>query len=326
MDRREILKKGSLMLATLAIPNTLTASVNLNNMRTTQNFDTGKLIESVPNFLSRYAKVNGTKLHYLTGGKGETLILIPGYPETWWAYHKIMPALAENYQVIVVEMRGMGQSDKPMDGYDKKNMAKDVYELVTNLGLQKVHIAGHDIGAHVAYSFAVNYPEKTSKLIMLDTPHPDAGMYNLPMLPILGADYVYPWWLAFNQVKELPEQLLEGKMNLVIDWLFDNLLKNPNSMTTFDRAVYTSAYNDKNAIRASNAWYQTIPHDIEDSKTYSKLNLPVLGIGGSGFEILKMWLPNVATDFKVEKIEDCGHFILSEKPNETAELIIDFLR
>lgn len=295
-------------------------------MKTTENSATGKLIESVPNFSSSYATVNGTKLHYLTGGKGDTLVLIPGYPETWWAYHKIMPALAENFQVIVVEMRGMGQSEKPMDGYDKKNMAKDVYKLVTSLGLQKVHIAGHDIGAHVAYSFAVNYPDQTSKLIMLDTPHPDAGMYNLPMLPILGADYVYPWWLAFNQVKELPEQLLEGKMNVVIDWLFENLLKNPSSMTTFDRKVYTSSYNGKDAIRASNAWYQTIPQDIEDSKTYRKLNLPVIGIAGSGFEMLKMWLPNVATDYQVQKIEDCGHFILSEKPNETVQLIINFLK
>jgi len=326
MDRRGIIKKGSLMLAALTIPNTLTAVVNLNDMKIKDNHGTDELIRTVPNFSSGYADVNGTKLHYLSGGKGEPLVLIPGYPETWWAYHKVMPALAEKFHVIVVEMRGMGLSEKPVTGYDKKNMAKDVYELVTNLGLEKVYIAGHDIGAHVAYSFAVNYPDITSKLIMLDTPHPDAGMYNLPMLPILGADYTYPWWLAFNQVKLLPEELLEGKMNIVVDWLFNNLLKDTTSVNKFDRDIYSAAYNGKDAIRASNAWYQTIPQDIQDSKTYSKLNIPVIGIGGSGFDMLKMWLPNVATDFQVRKIEDCGHFILAEKPEETVKLITEFLK
>ena len=284
-----------------------------------------ELIKSLPNFANNYAEVNGTKLHYVEGGRGEPLILVPGYPETWWAYHKVMPILAEKYFVIVVEMRGMGSSDKPADGYEKRNMAKDIFELVKKLGYDKVHIGGHDIGAHVAFSFAANFPESTSKLIMLDTPHPDAGMYQLPMLPFLGTTYLYPWWLAFNQVKELPEQLLEGRMNMVIEWLFKNLLVDQNCISEFDKEVYEFAYNSKDAIRSSNAWYQAFPQDIEDSKTYNKLNMPVLGIGGSGYSMLEISLPNATTDLQLKKVEDCGHFILAEKPNETAKFITDFL-
>lgn len=284
-----------------------------------------ELIKSIPNFVNHYAEVNGTKLHYVKGGQGEPLILIPGYPETWWAYHKVMPILAEKNCIIVVEMRGMGSSDKPADGYEKKNMAKDIFELVKKLGYEKVNIGGHDIGAHVAFSFATNFPETTSKLIMLDTPHPDAGMYQLPMLPMLGANYLYPWWLAFNQVKELPEQLLEGRMSIVIEWLFKNLLVDQNSISTFDKEVYEFAYNSRDAIRTSNAWYQAFPQDIEDSKTYNKLDMPVLGIGGSGYGMLQMSLPNSTTDLQLKKVEECGHFILAEKPNETAKFITDFL-
>jgi pimeloyl-ACP methyl ester carboxylesterase len=284
-----------------------------------------ELIKLLPNFSNHYAEVNDTKLHYVSGGEGEPLILIPGYPETWWAYHKVMPILATKYHVIVVEMRGMGSSDKPTDGYEKKNMAKDIHEIVKKLGFGKVNIGGHDIGAHVAFSFASNYPETTSKLILLDTPHPDAGMYQLPMLPILGADYVYPWWLAFNQVKELTEQLLEGRMEIIIEWLFENLMKNKKSISDFDNEIYTSAYNSKDAIRASNAWYQSFPQDIEDSKTYNKLTMPVIGIGGSGYEMLQMSLPNTTTDLHLKKVEESGHFILAEKPNETAKFIIEFL-
>lgn len=284
-----------------------------------------ELIKSLPNFVNNYEEVNGTKLHYVKGGQGEPLILIPGYPETWWAYHKVMPILAQKYCVIVIEMRGMGSSGKPADGYEKKNMAKDIFELINKMGYEKVHIGGHDIGAHVAFSFAANFPESTSKLIMLDTPHPDQTMYQLPMLPVLGANYLYPWWLAFNQVKELPEDLLEGRMNIVIDWLFKNLLVEKSSVSNFDKEVYEFAYNKKDAIRSSNAWYQAFPQDIEDSKTYKKLNMPVLGVGGSGYGMLEMSLSNAAIDVQLKKIEECGHFILAEKPNETAKFIVEFL-
>tara|TARA_R110002033_G_scaffold142072_1_gene180511 strand:- start:1036 stop:1521 length:486 start_codon:yes stop_codon:yes gene_type:complete len=161
---------------------------------------------------------------------------------------------------------------------------------------------------------------------MLDTPHPDSGMYQLPMLPILGANYVYPWWLSFNQVKELPEQLLEGRMNIIIEWLFNNLLVEQNSISDFDKEVYEYAYNSKDAIRASNAWYQSFPLDIEDSKAYEKLNIPVLGIGGSGYEMLQIALINTTMNLQLKKIEECGHFVLAEKPNETAKFISDFLK
>lgn len=284
-----------------------------------------ELIKLLPGFSNHYAEVNGTSLHFVKGGQGEPLLLIPGYPETWWAYRHIMPILAKKNEVIVVEMRGMGSSAKPRTGYDKKNMAKDVCELAQILGYKKVNIGGHDIGAHVAYSFAANYPEATAKLILLDTPHPDASMYNLPLLPILNASYLYPWWLGFNQVKELPEQLLEGRMHIVIDWLFEHLVKDSAGISAFDKGVYAAAYNSKEAIRSSNAWYQAFPQDIEDSKTYSKIEMPVLGIGGSGYPLLQMALPNVTTNLQLSEIKACGHFILAEKPLETADLIDAFL-
>lgn len=285
-----------------------------------------ELIKLLPNFTNHYADVNGTKLHYVMGGEGTPLILIPGYPETWWAYHKVMPALSKKHLVIIVEMRGMGSSDKPIGGYEKKNMAKDVYELVKKLGFEKVNIGGHDIGAHVAFSFAANYSETTAKLIIFDTPHPNVEMYHLPMLPILGADYLYPWWLAFNQVKELPEQLLEGRMNIIIEWFFKNLLKDSKSVSDFDRNIYISAYNSKDAIRASNAWYQAFPQDIEDIKTYHKLNMPVIGIGGSGYKMLEMSLPSLTTDLQLKKLEGSGHFVLAERPVEVIEILMSFLR
>ena len=286
--------------------------------------DDEALVKQLPGFSNGYAIVNGILLHYVTGGSGAPLVLIPGWPETWWAYHKVMPLLAAHFQLIVVDLRGMGSSDKPADGYEKKNMATDVFELVRQLGFEKVQIAGHDIGAHVAFSFAANYPAATAKVMILDTPHPDAGMYHLPMLPIPG-NHVYPWWLAFNQVKELPEQLLQGRMNMVLDWIFKYLLVDENSISAFDRAVYTASHDTADGIRGGNSWYQAFPQDIEDMKGYEKLAMPVLGLGGSGYDMLQMCLPATATNLRLAKVDGCGHFLLEEKPAETAAIMIDFL-
>lgn len=289
------------------------------------NYSDDELVKLLPDFTNGYATVNNVDLHYVKGGAGTPLVLVPGWPETWWAYHKVMPLLAKNHEVIVVDLRGMGGSGKPSGGYEKRNMARDVFELVKVLGYDQVTIGGHDIGAHVAFSFAANYPAFVSNLILLDTPHPDDSMYRLPMLPIPGADYVYPWWLAFNQIKQLPEQLLEGRMSIVIDWIFNQLLRKKDSVTDFDRAVYAAAYNSADAIRASNAWYQAFSQDIVDSRTYAKLTMPVLGVGGSGYTLLQHALPVVAAAYSLEKIDDAGHFILAEKPEETAHFITQFL-
>lgn len=291
-----------------------------------------ELVKLIPGFTNGNAVVNGINLHYVEGGQGQPLVLIPGWPETWWAFHKMMPVLAENFHVIVVDMRGMGSSDKPETGYDKKTIAKDIFELIKYLGYDKVNIGGHDIGAQVAFSFAANHPAATTKLIMLDTPHPNAGMYYIPLIPAQNNSLTddqpqnHMWWMAFNQVKGLPEQLLISRSHLVHDYVFKYASVNENTISKFDRAVYLAAYDNAAGIRAGNGWYQTFSQDIEDSKAYKQLTMPVIGIGGSGYELLARELPPYATDLKVVKVEGAGHFILEEKPEETASLIIEFLK
>lgn len=176
-------------------------------------YDDIHLVSLLPGFTNHYQNVNGTTLHYVSGGQGSPLILLPGWPQMWWSYHKVMPILAKRHKVIVIDFRGMGSSGKPTDGYSKKNMAGDIALLINIMGLEKVNIAGHDIGANVAISFAGNYPELTESLIVLDTQHPEQDLYKLPMLPV-GLP-VHPWWVAFNQIKELPEQVLEGRFHIV---------------------------------------------------------------------------------------------------------------
>ena len=287
-----------------------------------------ELVRSLQGFKSGDADVNGIRLHYVEGGNGRPLVLLPGWPETWWEYHKIMPTLAKQFHVISVDMRGMGLSSKPEDGYDTTNMAKDIYALVRHLGYDKVDVAGHDTGAAVAFAYAAIYPQATRKLAIMDVPHPDETWMQIPMLPAAGKfgakiDDQHPgyvWWFAFQQVKGLPERLLDGRIDIYINFCLDYLTKDSSSIDEFDRKVYVSEY----SVRANDAWFQAIPQDALDVKQFPKLEMPVLGLGSVGYEWLKASLAPKATHARIVKIENSSHFFPEEQPLVTAKALTDF--
>jgi pimeloyl-ACP methyl ester carboxylesterase len=296
-------------------------------------FSDEALIKDFPGFTNQYETVNGVKLHYVEGGSGTPLICLPGWPQTWYSYHPIAKQLAEKFRVIIVDIRGMGSSEKPTSGYDKKTMATDILALIQLLGLSKVHIMGHDIGGMVAMSFAFNYADHTDKLIILDGSHPSEGMLQMPLIPPPGtfsgkmnADMPYAWWMGFNQVKGLPEKIMEGRFQYLLDWLFEYVMIDDHKMSSFDRAVYASVYNEAENIRASNAWYQSFIQDIADAKEYQQLSIPVLGIGSYiSYNYMKMGLPYVAPDVDVIAIPDSGHYLYEEQPQQVIDAVLNFL-
>jgi len=293
-----------------------------------------ELIKNWPGFENKYESVNGIELHYVQGGQGTPLILLPGWPQTWYSFHTIAPELAKKYHVLVVDIRGMGTSSKPSTGYEKKAMAKDIYALIQKIGLKKVNLLGHDIGGMVAMSFAFNYPDLTEKLIIMDGLHPNGGMMQMPLMPPLGtftekmnSNMPYPWWMGFNQVKGLPEKLLEGRFRYLIDYLFDYVMIDEKKMTDFEREVYASAYNQTDAIRSSNAWYQSFAQDIEDGKSYQQLSMPLLGIGSNvSYEHMKMGLSYISTQYEMISLLDSGHYMNEERPEKVLETILNFLK
>ncbi|MEV4119693.1 alpha/beta hydrolase [Micromonospora sp. NPDC049645] len=265
-------------------------------------------------FTSRYAEVNGVRLHYVAGGRGEPLILLHGWPQTWWEYHKVMPALAARYRVIAVDLRGAGGSSKPASGYDKKTMAGDIAALAGALGYTKVNVVGHDMGSMVAYSMAANHPGVVKKIAMLDVEHPNSSYYEFRMLPAPGAPF-HPWWFAFNQVTQLPEQLITGRSRFLVDWMFDNLLVNKAAISDFDRAVYAQAYSTPDAIRGGNGWYQALGQDIIDNGTYAPVTVPVLGIAHDIFyPSFAATLSQQATNVQLVQINNTGHYFVDEQP------------
>ena len=270
---------------------------------------------------SKYAKGQ----HYVIGGHGEPLVLLPGWPQTWWSFNKILPALAKRYTVIAVDLRGMGGSAKPADGYDKKSMANDVHDLIRHLGYDSVNIAGHDIGAMVAHSFAVNHRAATRKLVLMDVGHPDPSLYDLPLLVRPGQGFSL-WWFAFNRVQSLPEKLITGRSRHIVDYFMDAFPPDPSAIDELSRRVYAHAYAGPDAIRAGNAWYQGFHQDVVDFAGYGKITAPFLGLTSEySFESnLAVW-SGQGTDVRVHKVPGTGHFLAEENPQAVISELTAFL-
>ncbi|MBB5936566.1 alpha/beta fold hydrolase [Streptomyces zagrosensis] len=275
-------------------------------------------------FVSAYADVNGVRLHHVTGGSGAPLILLGGWPQTWWQFRKVLPALARTFRVTAVDLRGMGGSDKPESGYDKRTMARDIHELIRHLGHDAAFVAGHDIGASLGYHLAANHPESVRRLVTIDLGVPDASWLEIGMLP--GSDEQaaalahgsggYPWWFAFNQVRGLPEELLVGRFRPVIDWLYGHMLLDQDSVEEDARRIYAHAYDTRDAIRAGNGWYQTMRQDITDLASYDPVTLPVLTLAGeTSYPALRAQMgADKGTDIRVVEVKGSGHYVPEEQP------------
>ncbi|WP_447008057.1 alpha/beta fold hydrolase [Saccharothrix isguenensis] len=276
-------------------------------------------------FRDGYATVNGVRLHFVVGGRGRPVVLLPGWPRTWWEFRKVMPELARDHRVIAVDMRGMGRSDKPADGYDKKTMAADIAALVRWFGYDQVDVIGSDIGAMVAFSFAANHRDLLRRVVLLDVAHPEQGMYRLPLLPQPGQTS-HLWWFAFNQVRGLPEQLLAGRSRALIDYLCENALVDQDAVSEQDRGIFARAYDTPDAIRAGNGWYQTFGQDIADDDTYAPVTAPLLALAAEpNHPYLAQLLPTRATDHRLIEVDDTGHYLIEEQPAQALAHIIPHL-
>lgn len=310
------------------------ASAQVMHQYTAADVSDAALVKRLPGFSEGSVTVAGNRLHYVSGGTGSPVLLLPGWPQTWWAYHKIMPELARSHRVIAIDIRGMGASGKPAAGYDKKTMASDIAGIVKALKLGKVDVVGHDIGSMVAYSFAANHSDLTRKIVLLDVAPPDASLAKWPLLPgvntfgdkVGDGSHAYAWWFAYHQVPDLHVKMAEGgRIRLEQDWFFHYLLKDDASVDPLDRDVFAAAYNSPAAIRAGDGWYQAFPQDILDDEGYAPLQMPVLALGGPGYAWLASVLPSKAKNLKVVRIEDSGHFIPDEVPEELLHHLGEFL-
>lgn len=268
------------------------------------------------------ATVNGISIHYVAGGSGTPLVLLHGWPQTWYEWKQIMLPLSERFTVVAVDLRGGGDSDKPVSGYDKKTMAQDIYGLAVQLGYSHFNLAGHDIGGMVAYALAATHPEAVDRLAILDVPLPGIG----PWTDIKRSPRA--WHFAFHGRRDVPEYLVAGRERGYLEAFYDEMAYNPEAITEEQLNRYTRDYSAPGALRGGFEWYRAFPQDELDNAKFSatKLAMPVLALGGEAgtgtvvMEELKL----LATNVQGGTIPRAGHWLTEEQPDVLLNYLLGF--
>jgi pimeloyl-ACP methyl ester carboxylesterase len=271
---------------------------------------------------SRTAEIDGVKLHYLTAGKGPAVILLHGYTQTSRMWRPIFPLLADKFTVIAPDLPGIGDSEIPKDGLDMKTAAIRIHALAKSLGVEKARVVGHDIGLMVAYAYAAQFPAETEKLVVMDAFLPGVAgwedVYNNPGI----------WHFRFNG--PTPEALVRGRERTYFEYFWNDFAADKtHSLPEADRAVYAAAYARPARMRAGWAYFVSFQQAARDFAELSKtkLTMPVLAIGGAKANgtVLGEQMKLVATDATMVVLQDCGHWVMEEKPKETTDALMKFL-
>ena len=271
-------------------------------------------------FSHHTAQVNGFRMHYVVGGQGDPIVLLHGWPETWYEWRHVMPALAERYTVVAPDLRGAGDSDRPQTGYDKRTMADDISQLVRHLGFDRIFLVGHDIGMMVAYAYAAAQPQAVRRLALLEAPLPGIGPWEAVDRQL--------WHFAFHRVRDLPEALVAGQERLYLSCFYRNFAYNPAAITPADIDEYVRTYATEGGLRAGFEYYRAFALDIEQNQEYARtpLSMPVLALGGdhAAREVVLASAREVASDVRGHLIERCGHFIADERPDYLVDQLLAF--
>lgn len=290
----------------------------------------GLPLHDLGGFTHRWVDGGGLRLHAVEGGRptGPAVVLLAGFPQTWWAWRKVMPLLADRYRVIAIDLPGQGHSERPDGSYDTHTVAAHVHAAVRSLEVPAYWLAAHDIGAWVAFSLALKYENRLRGLALLD-----AGIPGITLPETIPTDPERAWktWhFAFHLVPGLPETLLAGREREYVSWF---LAAKSLSADTFDDAEieqYAAALAADGGLRASLAYYRHAAESARrnhESLARQHLTVPVLGISSSHGSIpdmaasIRPWADRAAGVL----VPDAGHFIPDEQPGAVAAALAGFV-
>jgi haloacetate dehalogenase len=283
-------------------------------------------------------RANGVSINLVSGGRGQPLLLLHGYPQTHVEWHKVAPRLAEHYTVVAPDLRGYGDSDKPdaapgdLSVYSKRTMAQDQIDVMAQLGFESFHVVGHDRGARVAHRMALDHPRKVRTFTSLDVVASQAAF------DAMDSSLAFAWfhWHLMRQPAPLPETLIGNSAKVYLDFLLER-------WTAIDGTITPEAYADylrcftPDMIRASCLDYRGIALDLahDEADRGRMVTCPMLILWGAQMakrpgwqtgqrlDMLTTWRERAA-DVRGRPL-DCGHFLPEERPEETTAEILTFL-
>jgi pimeloyl-ACP methyl ester carboxylesterase len=285
------------------------------------------------------ANIDGVHFHYVTAGAGEPVVLIPGWPESWIAWRKVVPLLVKaGRRVIVLDPRGFGASEKPAGGYDLDTAARDLHRFLDAAGLATtggVDIVAHDVGTWIAHADAVNYPTDVRRLVLTESNIPGVTTFASTGIPSEAVN-LKSWQFAFNRLNDLPEVLVQGHEQAYLAWIFATKSFRPYAIEPAALDEYTHQYSAPGAMRAGFAWYRAnfSADGLAQAKARAtkRLSMPVLALGGSEGvgDALRATVAAIGDHVQGGSVSGatsgCGHFLPEECPGELTEAVLKFWR
>ncbi|MCI3879401.1 alpha/beta fold hydrolase [Acinetobacter higginsii] len=277
-------------------------------------------------FNHHYMNIEGKKLHYVSVGNGPAVLLISGWPQTWYVWRHVMAELAQHgYQAIAVDPPGTGYS-APLNGhYDTGHIAAILSSLMSKLGHHRYAVIGHDIGMWVGYALACDFPDSVTHLAVTEAVIP--GLAPPPPIFVPPEQNIFLWHFMFNQISDLPEALVMGREETYLNYIFDKWSWHRDKVAA---ETYIEAYKVSGRLTAGFNYYRAIPETIRQNKIRETktLNMPVFAIGAehatsdAPYETMK----KVSTQLSSAIVKDCGHFIMEEQAEVFCSLILNFLQ
>jgi pimeloyl-ACP methyl ester carboxylesterase len=277
-------------------------------------------------FTSRYIDTGELRQHAVIGGDGPPLLLVHGWPQTWYAWRLVMPTLAQDFEVIAPDQRGIGLTDKPQDGYDPGILANDLVALMDALGHQRFAVVGTDTGLPIGYALAADHPDRVTRVALAEVPGPPGAV---PSPPFFAPEPLNNrlWHIAVNRLAEVNEQLVRGREDIYFGYEFAIQAGKPLPDDVVN--YYVGLLTNPDALRGSFAFYREWDAMMAQNEQRAKrpLTMPVLGIGGaaSNADMVGKAMKLLADDVQSAVIPGAGHWFAEEAPEETLAALTAFL-
>jgi pimeloyl-ACP methyl ester carboxylesterase len=271
---------------------------------------------------ARNIKANGATIHVRAGGKGPAVTLLHGFGDTGDMWAPVAQALVEDHMVVAPDLRGIGLSSHPPSGYEKKNQAVDIAQVLDRLNVESTALVTHDIGNMVGYAFVAQFPNRVSRWIVIDAPLPGIGPWDEQLRN--------PKVWHFNFRGPDVERLVKGRERIYLDRFWNELSANPKKIDEATRRHYARLYARPGAMHCAFEQFAAFKQDAEDNQVLAakgKLTMPILALGGdhSYKTLMADIMRFVATDVTGGMIKDSGHWVMEEQPQQTTAAIVDFI-
>ena len=267
--------------------------------------------------------LNGTELHYVSAGEtGSPVLLVHGFPESWWTFHKLIPLLAKDHRVFAVDLRGFGDSAVAGADHSSAVAANDLAALIESLDLGPVHLTGQDISGPTTFRVAAARTELVRSYTAIETGLPGFGLEMLADVTHGGA-----WHIGVLAAPGIPEMLLAGRERaFLVDYALPSLNGTPDAFTDDDVTEFVRAYARDGGFRGAEGLYRSLLTEAEEIRALAAmpLSVPVLAVGGGSGDFTASTFQQVATDVTPASLDGIGHYVAMEAPDRLSAAMLAF--